>query len=80
MAWIFEEDSDVESKVHCTLKEHYDFWVQTGASQFALSVVRNGYIPELSQDPDPDPGEYQEDNNKSYRENRAWANVRWRFS
>ena len=31
IAWMFEEDSDVESRVHCSLKEHDDFWVQTGA-------------------------------------------------
>ena len=38
VAWMFEEDSDVESRVHCSLKEHYDFWVQTGVILMQMCI------------------------------------------
>ena len=46
------------------------FWHESGASQFAISVIENGYIPKLSKDVKF----YEEKNNKSYREYRTWAN------
>ena len=39
-----------------------DFWKETGASDFALSAVKNGYVPQLWENPDG----YEEPNNKSY--------------
>ena len=67
---MFEDDFDVDMKVTNTLKEHYSFWVETNASEFAKSVIRNGYIPSLSSLPQ----KYEEPNNRSYVENKAWAN------
>ena len=57
-------------KVKSTLRDHYDFWVESGASEFARSVIRNGYIPSL----EDMPLSYSETNNKSYGENKEWAN------
>jgi hypothetical protein len=67
---IFEDDIDAEMEVTSTLRSHYDFWVESGASEFAKSVVRNGYIPSFSEIPSG----YKKPNNKSYKENRFWAN------
>ena len=45
----------------------------TGASDFALSVVKNGYVPQLWENPE----KYEEPNNKSYmRENNG---PRWQM-
>ena len=48
-----------------------DFWKETGASDFALSVVRNGYVPQLWENPEG----YEEPNNKSYEREKDWAKV-----
>ena len=68
---MFDEEEDVELKVKSTLKEHYGFWVSSGASEFAKSVIREGYIPKL----DEMPNKYIEPNNKSYNLNRDWENL-----
>ena len=67
---MFDDDSEAEFKVKSTLKEHYAFWEESGASEFAKSVIRNGYIPQL----DSLPQAYEERNNRSYLDNKAWAN------
>ena len=54
---MFEEEEDIESKVHDTLARHAKFWRESGASNFAVSVVENGYNPQS----------YEERNNGSYR-------------
>ena len=58
---IFEDDVEAGEKVTSTLKSHYDYWEKTGASEFAKSVIRNGYIPAFSEMPP----RYREPNNKS---------------
>ena len=50
--WLFDEEVGIDSKVHRTLRDHVAFWEHTGASHFALSVIRNGYIPDLTEDID----------------------------
>ena len=40
---LFEEEENVEMLVHKTLKEHLGFWKESGASQFALSLIEHGY-------------------------------------
>ena len=67
---IFEDDVEAGEKVTSTLKSHYDYWEESGASEFAKSVIRNGYIPSFSEMPP----RYRELNNKSYKENKCWAN------
>ena len=67
---MFEEDREVEEKVHNTLRMHLDFWKESGASEFAVSVIMNGYVPQMQREPE----RYKESNNKSYKEERAWAN------
>ena len=67
---MFEDDIEVDMKVTSTLREHYSFWEESNASEFALSVIRNGYIPNLSSLPK----RYEEPNNRSYVENKVWAN------
>ena len=44
---MFEEDEDLENKVHDTLARHASFWRESGASNFAVSVVENGYVPQM---------------------------------
>ena len=67
---MFEEDSEVEDKVHNTLRKHIGFWRESGASEFAVSVILNGYVPQMQREPE----RYKEGNNKSYKDERAWAN------
>ena len=67
---MFEEDEDLENKVHDTLARHASFWRESGASNFAVSVVENGYVPQMWENPQ----EYKEKNNGSYREEKVWAN------
>ena len=67
---MFEEDTEIESKVRGTLRSNLGFWEQSGASDFALSVISKGYIPSLAQMPP----KYEEPNNASYEKDRSWAN------
>ena len=67
---IFEEDGELEFKVHDTLKRHAGYWRETIASSFAISVVENGYVPQLWENPP----RYEEKNNMSYRKERLWTN------
>ena len=67
---IFEEEEDLENKVHDTLARHASFWRESGASSFAVSVVENGYVPQMWENPQ----NYEEKNNGSYREEKVWAN------
>ena len=70
LAVMFEADTDIEYKLTGTLKAHLPAWRQINAGTFALSVIENGYIPDLG----PMPTFYSEANNKSYRENVDFAN------
>ena len=64
ICWMYDEEVGIEAKVHRTLRDNVLFWQESGASQFTLSVIENGYIPKLSEDIDF----YEEKNNKSYKE------------
>ena len=66
---MFDEEIGMDDKVHRTLRDHYDFWKESGASDFACSVIRNGYIPEFISDP----GCYSEPNNKSFSAHAQWG-------
>ena len=70
LAVMFEADADIEYRLTGTLEAHLSAWRQIDASTFALSVIENGYIPDLG----PMPAFYSEANNKSYRENVDFAN------
>ena len=39
---MYEEDDRIEEKVHDTLRKHVEFWHESGASDFAVSVILNG--------------------------------------
>ena len=67
---MFEEEEDLENKVHDTLARHASFWRESGASNFAVSVIENGYVPQIWENLQ----EYEEKNNGSYREEKSWAN------
>ena len=67
---IFEDDEKIDLKVKDTLRSHIAFWEASGATKFALSVIREGYIPSFSKAPE----EYEEPNNASYKTHRLWAN------
>ena len=72
IAEMFEEDEDVTKRVTTTLRDHVSHWEATGASKFCLSVIKDGYIPQpegLSEGI-----VYEEKNNKSYHENKEFAN------
>jgi hypothetical protein len=56
-------------KVHDSLYKHHDFWVETGASSFAQSVISTGYWPSF----DKLPTKYEEKNNKSFYVNSEFA-------
>ena len=58
---MFEEEEDLENNVHDTLARHASFWRESGASSFAISVVENGYVPQMWENPQ----EYDEKNNGS---------------
>ena len=68
---IFEDEAGIEGKIHDTLFRHLDYWEETGASDFALSVVKNGYVPQLWENPE----RYEEPNNKSYEREKEWVKV-----
>ena len=70
LAVMFEADADIEYSLTGTLRAHLLAWRQIDAGAFALSVIENGYIPNLG----PMPTFYSEANNKSYRENVDFAN------
>ena len=67
---MYEEEEGIELKVLGTLERHIDFWEESGASSFAKSVIRQGYMPSLEQAT----GKYEEANNSSYKVHRKWAN------
>ena len=46
------------------------YWKETGASEFVISVIENGHVPQLWDNPE----KYEEENNKSYKNERDWAN------
>ena len=48
---MFEEEEDLENKVHDILARHASFWRESGASSFAISVVENGYVPQMWENP-----------------------------
>ena len=47
---MYDEEMGIGDKVHCILRDRYDSWRESDASEFACSVIRNGYIPEFSSD------------------------------
>ena len=49
---MFEEEAEIESKVHNTLRRHLKFWQESGASDSAVSVVLNGYVPQMWRNPE----------------------------
>ena len=57
---IFKDEDDLEYKVHNTLERHIGYWIETKASEFVISVIRNGYVPQLIMNPP----RYKEPNNK----------------
>ena len=69
---IFQEDDEAKLKLTTTLKDHIKHWEETGASNFCLNVIKQGYKMKL-EDWD-ETTEYQEKNNKSYFENQEFAN------
>ena len=66
----FEEDEKLEYLLSGTLRAHLDFWRESGASQFALGVIEQGFVPKLKGVPPV----YAEKNNASYWKHRGWAN------
>ena len=52
ICWMYDEEVGIEAKVHRTLRDNVLFWQESGASQFALSIIEIGYIPKLSEDID----------------------------
>ena len=69
---VFNEESGATSKVTTTLRDHYSHWKETGASQFSLSVIKDGYKIKLEKCPED--VKYEEDNNSSYRKHKEFAN------
>ena len=39
---MYEEDDRIEGKIHNTLRKQVEFWRESGASDFAVSVILNG--------------------------------------
>ena len=67
VCFMFEEDDKVEDKVHKTLRKHISFWTESGTSEFAVSMILNGYVPHMQRQPE----RYKDGNNKSYNDERA---------
>ena len=68
---IFKDKEGIEGKIHDTLIHHLYYWGKTGASDFALSVIRNRYVGQLKENR----GRYEEPNNMSYKKKREWAKI-----
>ena len=69
---MFNEEEEAQEKLTTTLKDHYKHWEETGASNFCLGVIKNGYrikFKGLEEDVN-----YREKNNKSYFEEKDFAN------
>ena len=69
---VFNEEADATSRVTTTLRDHFSHWKKTGASQFSLSVIKEGYKIKLEDCPEGQ--KYEEKNNKSYEKHEAFAN------
>ena len=72
IAEMFEEDDEAKLKLTTTLKDNVKHWEETGASNFCLSVIKNGY--KMNLEGFDETIEYQEKNNQSYFENKEFAN------
>ena len=71
LAVMYEADSDIKFKLTGTLKSHLSAWRHIAHCRaFAISVIENGYIPNLG----PMPTFSSEANNKSYRDNVDFDN------
>ena len=46
-----KDEEGIEEKIHDTLIHRLDYWENKGASDFALSVIKNGYVPQLTKNP-----------------------------
>ena len=60
----------LEDKVYGTLIRYICFWEEIAAFSYAVSVIRNGYIPSLRETP----LDYEELNNLYYVKERTWSN------
>ena len=61
---------ELEIKIHNTVSMHADFWKETGALEFALSVNHNSNISRLVERPH----KYGKLNNKSILDEGVWGN------
>ena len=68
---VFSEDEGATRRVTTTLRDHYSHWEKTGASNFSLSVIREGY--KISLEDCPEDLKYEEKNNKSYKRHESFA-------
>ena len=68
---MFEEEADAKMKLVTTLKDHVKYWEEMGASQFSLSVIKDGY--KMTFEGLEDDLEYEEKNNKSYYAEKVFA-------
>ena len=68
---VFSEEERATSKVTTTLRDHYSHWKETGAPQFSLGVIKEGFKIKL--DKCPEDFQYEEKNNSSYRKHKVWA-------
>ena len=61
--------SEVEAKVHGTLRRSVKAWEEAGAGGFVMSVIKEGFKLKMNQMPE----EYEEKNNKSFEKEEAFA-------
>ena len=60
----------MENRLHNTLEQHLDFWIETGESDFAVSVIMSGYVRQLAEVPP----RYRAKNNNMYLSKIEWVN------
>ena len=65
----FVDLTELETKVHGSLRKNVRAWEEAGAGAFVLSVIKEGFKLNMKHYP----GEYEEKNNKSFEKDEVFA-------
>ena len=74
MCEIVKDKEDVEEKSLDMLRLRPDYWKETRVSEFALSLIENGYVPHLIENPPKyEEPKYEEPTTTAYSEpKKSW--------
>ena len=65
----FVDLTELETKVHGSLRKNVRAWEEAGAGAFALSVIKEGFKLNMKQYP----VDYEEKNNKSFERDKVFG-------